>query len=447
MTASVVLGVFAVALLVCSLAGVPTVLPLLGGFALFFGYAVASGHTWRAMVRAAASGVRTTGKILITFLLIGILTATWRAAGTISHIVDATSGLCSGPVILLATFLLCALMSFLTGTSFGTAVTMGTICSFVANEAGVPLVLTGGAVLSGSYFGDRCSPVSTSALLVATLTRTTVPGNIPAMLRTSLVPFVLSCAAFLAMGVATVGGGAPGVATSVAPVGIASGFSLTPWMLLPAALVLGLSLLRLDVWVVLGVGAASAAVIACTVQGMAPADVALACALGFAPAPGQSSLLAGGGVTSMLNVAAIVLVSSTYAGMFEQTRMLDGVTRLVEVISSRFGSFAAACLASTACALVCCNQSLTIMLAHQLCRGCEPDAKRLAIQLEDTAVILPALVPWSIAAAVPLAAVGAPSTGVFAACFLYLVPLWNLLVEVVRSSRARHRECRNGASR
>ena len=437
MAASVVLGVFAAALLVCALAGVPTALPLLAGFVLFFGYGVACGHAWRAMAAAAWSGVRTAGKILVTFLLIGILTAMWRAGGTVSYIVDATSGMCSGPVVLLATFLLCSLMSFLTGTSFGTAATMGTICAFVASEAGVPAVLTGGAVLSGAYFGDRCSPVSTSALLVATLTRTTVSGNIPAMLRTSLVPFVLSCAVFLAMG-AFAGGSALADGTpAVCAPGIASGFNLTPWMLLPAVLVLGLSLLRLDVWLVLAAGSISAAVVACVVQGVDPADMALACVMGYAPAPGQSALLAGGGIVSMLGVAAIVLISSTYAGMFEQTRMLDGVTRLVEGASSRFGSFAAACLASGACALVCCNQSLTIMLAHQLCRGCEPDAKRLAIQLEDTAVILAALVPWSIAAAVPLAAVGAPSSGVAAACFLYLVPLWNLLASVRADRKSR----------
>lgn len=144
MAASVVLGVFAAALLVCALAGVPTALPLLAGFVLFFGYGVACGHAWRAMAAAAWSGVRTAGKILITFLLIGILTAMWRAGGTVSYIVDATSGMCSGPAVLLATFLLCSLMSFLTGTSFGTAATMGTICAFVASEAGVPAVLTGG---------------------------------------------------------------------------------------------------------------------------------------------------------------------------------------------------------------------------------------------------------------------------------------------------------------
>ena len=262
--ATAVLGVFAAALLACSLLGVPTVWPLLGGAFLFFGFGVAQGHGWLDMARAALSSVHTVGKILVTFLLIGVLTAMWRASGTIVYIVDITSGMCSGPVILLATFLLCCLMSFLTGTSFGTAVTMGTICAFIATNAGAPIMLTGGAVLSGSYFGDRCSPVSTSSLLVATLTGTSVLKNIPAMVRSSFVPFVLACALFLGMGVLMSAGADAGSAVglsgqrAVGATQIAAGFNLTPWELAPAILVLGLSLLRLDVWIILAAGAASA---------------------------------------------------------------------------------------------------------------------------------------------------------------------------------------------
>ena len=447
--ATVVLAVFAVGLLGCSLAGVPTAAPLLAGFALFFGYGVTRGLSWGSMAKAAVSGVRTSGKILVTFVLIGMLTASWRASGTIVFVVDACAGLCSGPVMLLAAFLLCALVSFLTGTAFGTAATMGTICAFVATSAGVPMVLTGGAVLAGSYFGDRCSPVSTSALLVGMLTRTKVADNIPAMVRTSLVPFVLTCAVFLLAGTltGTVAGADSGTAEVVGAVeavvpavptgaaAFAEGFALTPWELLPAVLVLALSVLRVDVRAALAIGALSAGAVACTVQGMGASDVALAFLTGFVPSEGQSELLAGGGVSSMANVILIVLVSSTYAGMFEATHMLDGVRGFVERAGARFGSFAATLLASAACALVCCNQTLTIMLTHQLAKGTEPSGPRLASHLENTAVVVAPLVPWSIAAAVPLAAVGAPGACVLTACYLYLVPLWNLLTGSVRRRR------------
>ena len=470
MAQMVVLAAFAVGLLACSFAGVPTVVPLLGGFALFFGFGVATGVGWTDMARAAMSGVRTAGKILVTFLFIGLLTAMWRASGTIVFIVQACSGLASGAVMLLAVFLLCALMSFLTGTAFGTAATMGTICAFVATNAGVPILLVGGAVLSGCYFGDRCSPVSTSALLVATLTRTEVVGNIRIMVRTSLVPFALTCIVYLVIGMLAGQGGSDilGLGTStgdvVAPIDasavegaaatdarttsgqggtgspsgsadFSSGFVLTPWELLPAVLVLVLSVLRLDVRLVLALGALSAAVLACSVQGMGVVDIAWASLVGFAPRDDMSPLLAGGGVVSMVNVALIVLVSSTYAGMFEKTRMLDGARGVIDRTGSRWGSFAATLLASLPCALVCCNQTLTIMLTHQLAEKCESDGARAASHLENSAVVVAPLVPWSTAGAVPLAAVGAPAASVAMACYLYLVPLCVLVEEIVRRNR------------
>ena len=76
--------------------------------------------------------------------------------------------------------------------------------------------------------------------------------------------------------------------------------------------------------------------------------------------------------------------------------------------------------------MVACNQSLTILLVHQLCRDLRPDPSGLALDLEDTAVVVSPLVPWSIAGAVPLSAVGAPSLSMLLACYLYLLPLWRL---------------------
>lgn len=83
----------------------------------------------------------------------------------------------------LASFLLCSLVSFLTGTAFGTAATMGVICMTMAKSMNVSDVLAGGAILAGIYFGDRCSPVSTSALLVSELTKTDLYENLKGMAK------------------------------------------------------------------------------------------------------------------------------------------------------------------------------------------------------------------------------------------------------------------------
>jgi NhaC family Na+:H+ antiporter len=85
--------------------------------------------------------------------------------------------------------------------------------------------------------------------------------------------------------------------------------------------------------------------------------------------------------------------------------------------------------------MVACNQTLAIMLTHQLCADTIPEKQELALTLEDTTVLTAALIPWSIASAVPLTAVGAPALGIAAACYLYLQPLWSLAVHVVRKKK------------
>ena len=84
--------------------------------------------------------------------------------------------------------------------------------------------------------------------------------------------------------------------------------------------------------------------------------------------------------------------------------------------------------------MIACNQTLSIMLTHQLCKEGNPDNKRFAIDLENTAVVLAPLVPWSIAGAVPLAAVGAPIASVAVASYLYILPFWSFLVRLIRRS-------------
>ena len=148
------------------------------------------------MLDSAVSGVKTIKNILICLTMIGMLTALWRAAGTIPVIVSWAAAAIQPQIFLLMTFLLNAMVSVLTGTAFGTAATMGVICSTMAAGMGLDMALVGGAVLSGVFFGDRCSPVSTSALLVAELTGTAVLKNIRNMLRSAAVPTLAACVVF-----------------------------------------------------------------------------------------------------------------------------------------------------------------------------------------------------------------------------------------------------------
>ena len=172
-----------------------------------------------------------------------MLTAVWRAAGTISVIVCIAAKLIHPSIFLLMTFLLNCLISVLTGTAFGTAATMGVICSTMGASMGVSPIWIGGTVLAGVYFGDRCSPVSTSALLVATLTETNLFDNIKKMIHTAIIPFIITCSIYLFVGIKVHGSGEVPDLTMI----FGREFELSLLAVLPAAILLLLSLKRIDV--------------------------------------------------------------------------------------------------------------------------------------------------------------------------------------------------------
>jgi len=425
----IVLAVFAAALFLCLLLDLSVLTALIFGLFLFLGYGLFRKHSLRSLVTMALSGVKTVKNILITFLLIGVITAVWRAGGTIPCIVWYATGFCDARIMVLLTFLLCAMISCLTGTAFGTAATMGVICVTISDSMGIPVVLSGGAVLAGSFFGDRCSPMSTSALLISTLTKTDLFKNIRTMLRTSVVPFLLTC---LLYGLLGLGLNAQSGTADIRSVFTAH-FSLHFTVLIPAATIIVLSLFRVNVKLTMAVSILCGAAVCLFVQKISPAELLRLAVLGYQPKdPQLGTLLSGGGVVSMAKSICIICISSCYSGIFSGTGLLSRIRSAIGSMSRRLTPFGGILVTSVLTAMVACNQTLGIMLAHQLCADTEPDPSRMASHLENTAVVVNPLIPWSIASAVPLSSAGAPAVCVLTAFYLWLLPLWNWCTELLR---------------
>ena len=427
-----VISVFAITLVICIGFDISILAALVFGFFLFFGYGLFKKHTVKEMCSLAFSGVKTVKNILITFLLIGIITAIWRACGTIPYIVYHATAVCSPGVMVLITFLLCCLISALTGTAFGTAATMGVICTTMASSMGIPILYSGGAVLAGSFFGDRCSPMSTSALLVSTVTGTDLYRNIGSMVKTSVVPFVITCGIYAVLGMGTGGD----FDTSQIQTLFATNFVLHPAALIPAAAIIVLSCFRVNVKITMSVSILCGMAVASLIQGIPLTELLNIAIRGYRAEDVElAALLSGGGIQSMVNVFCIVCLSSSYSGMFNGTGLLEGFRGSLTRLSTKILPFGCILLTSIITVMVSCNQTLAIMLTHQLCMDTEPDPETMASHLENTAVVIAPLIPWSIAGAVPLATVGAPTISILTACYLYLLPLWNYAVAIRRSAK------------
>lgn len=432
---------FSAALIGCVAANISILYALAAGYFIFFGYGLSKKYTARQLLKMSFDGIRTIQGMLLIFILIGMLTGLWRAAGTIPVLVCYAARFIRPSIFLVMAFLLNCLVSFLTGTSFGTVATMGVICMTMSRAMSVSPFLAGGAILSGIFFGDRCAPVSTSALLVAELTKTDVFQNIRRMVRTAAVPFAITCAVYLVVGFLV-------PHASEQTVDVQSLFSIhfrLGWVaLIPALVILILSLFKVKVGRTMLASIVSAVAVCLLYQHMPLPELLQQLLTGYRTADAEAgAMLNGGGILSMLNVIAIVCLSSSYAGIFAGTHLLTPLEERVAALSNKTSAYCAVFCIAIATSIVSCNQTLAIILTHQLCCKAAPDAQELAIDLEDTAVVIAPLVPWSIAGAVPIAAIGAPTTCLLAACYLYLLPLWQLLVHSVAAKKAKKLEaCR-----
>ena len=419
----IILGAFALALFICIATGQNILLALSFGLCLFLFYGWRKGFSCRELFSMVGKGISPVRNILLTFLFIGVLTALWRACGTIPVLVSYSARLIRPAIFLPMAFLLNALVSFLTGTSFGTASTMGVICAAMGKALGISPLLLGGSILSGAFFGDRCSPVSTSALLVASLTGTTVYDNIPSMMKSARVPLILSILLYALFGLfSPTSGSIPDVAEPFAAI------RLSPLALLPAVAILILAALRVNIRLAMAGSILTALPLCFFLQGMPLPEILRTALFGYHPADAVlASLLEGGGILSMARVAGIVCLSASYSDLLKETGLLLPLQEKLSALRGKRGSFTAALTASLLTGIPACNQTLTILLTHQLCQEENKDAKSLALDLEDTAVVISPLIPWSIAGAVPLSVIGAPKASILASFYLILIPLYRLL--------------------
>lgn len=415
------LAVFCCALLFCIVADIPIIIAMFIGLGIFWLYGLKAGYSFRDVLSMSWDGVRTIKNLIIVFILIGMLTGLWRAAGTIPVIICYATEFILPQTIILMAFLLNCAVSVLMGTSFGTVATMGVISMTIANTMNINPMWTGGAILAGIYFGDRWSAVSTSALLVSIVTETELYTNLRYMIKTVIVPFLISCGIYLAAGF---GGEVNAVGIDVWQI-FGSSFNLELLCVLPAVVILALAALRVKVRQAMLASIVTAFFTAYFLQDISAIDLLKIMVLGYVPSePALANMLSGGGIVSMVETTAIVAVASCYAGIFEKTPLLASIEKVIDNYSHKYRPFPVMAVTSVAASAIACNQTLAIMLTNQLCKNIYENKQELAIDLEDTAVVISPLIPWCIAGAVPLAIVNAPMSSFFAAVFLYILPIY-----------------------
>ena len=422
---------FSLSLIFCLLLKLSVVYALIIGYMIFVIYGLIKGHNLIVLIKKSFEGVLTVKNILLVFILIGMITALWRASGTIAYIVYMGSKLISPSILILLTFLLCSILSVLIGTSLGTAATMGVICASIGKAMGVNPYYIGGAVLSGIYFGDRCSPMSTSALLISELTKTNLYTNIKLMIKTSIIPFIVTCLFYLFLGFKSK---VSNISVDVTEI-FKQNYNLNIIVIIPAILIIILSILKINVKKTMLVSIVISFIIAMFIQRDSIVALINYSIFGYHhPNERLNLMMKGGGILSMVNVSLIVGISSSYSGIFKETKMLVSLKKHLKDFSKKTSSYFVIFLSSIISGAIACNQSLGTILTNELC-GEPVEKQKMAIILENTVILLVGLIPWNIAMDVPLKTLDVGIMSGLFTFYLYFLPLWNLFLNFIKERK------------
>ena len=422
---------FSLSLITCLLLKFSVVYALVIGYIIFIIYGLIKGYNLIVLIKKSFEGILTVKNILLVFILIGMITALWRTSGTIAYIVYMGSKLISPSILILLTFLLCSMLSVLIGTSLGTAATMGVICASIGKTMGVNPYYIGGAVLSGIYFGDRCSPMSTSALLIAELTKTNLYTNIKLMIKTSIIPFIVTCLFYLFLGFKSK---VSNISVDVTEI-FKQNYNLNIIVIIPAILIIILSILKINVKKTMLVSIVISFIIAMFIQRDSIVALIKYCIFGYHHTNEKLNLMMkGGGILSMVSVSLIVGISSSYSGIFKETKMLVSLKKYLKEFSKRTSNYFVIFISAIVSGAIACNQSLGKILTNELC-GELVEKQKMAIILENTVILLVGLIPWNIAMDVPLKAIDVGFMSGLFAFYLYFLPLWNLFLDFIKERK------------
>lgn len=414
--------------------------PLLGSLLLFSYTATRLGHSPRQVGRMLLGGAKKSLPVIRILLYIGAITAVWMASGTVAALVHRSIGWVTPSMFVLWAFWISLGMSYLLGTAFGTTGTVGVILIVLARSGGVNEYLTAGAILSGAYFGDRCSPMSSALNLLCTLTGQKLYEQVKAMVKSSL-PAVAAATVlywFLAHRNPLDTGASSGLLRP-----IEESFSLGFGAYLPALVILVLCLLKINVRHAMAASILCGAAVAVLQQGMSLPALARAVAVGFSFPAGHplASIIQGGGLWPMAKNVLVILIACAIAGVFEQSGMLNGLNTFLMGATTRAGLFGRTAFLGFVTGACGCNQTIAIVMTAEMMQPPYEKAgvsrAQLAQDVSATAFLLSPLIPWNISVTIPTTALSITGLGYMPYLFfIYLLPVFFALYYLLPSHRA-----------
>ena len=407
---------------------------IIGGIFTAFIAIVRLGYTWKELENGILSTINTTMQSILILLIVGMLIGTWILGGIVPSMIYWGLNILSPSIFLVATTLICAIVSISTGSSWTTAGTIGIALLGIGSALGIPTQIVAGAIISGAYFGDKMSPLSDTTNLAPAMAGSNLFDHIRHMLYTTVPALIISLVIYGFIGIKYSGNIIDTTQISQIQSTLALNYNtLSPLLLLVPVCVIAMVIFKVPAIPGLIFGVIFGGIVAVIFQGSSIADVFIVAKSGYISSTGMTfvdELLSRGGLDSMLGTVSLMLCALTTGGILEKTGMLEALAKsILKIARGTFGLIAATIFTAIGTNLAVADQYLAIVIPGSMYKdafkkqGLNP--KNLSRALEDSGTVTSPLIPWNTCGAYMSATLGV-------GCFTFLpYAFFNLLCPLI----------------
>lgn len=363
---------------------------------------ISLGYTWEELEDAMIQSNAMTMQANFIIMIVGCLIGTWIAGGVVPGMIFYGLKIFTPSMFLFLLPIICAIVAVSTGSAWSTAGTMGTAAMGIGAGLGIPVALTAGAVVTGSSFGDKMSPLSDSTNLASGILGVNVFDHIKHMLKTTVPSFLISIAIFGVIGMKYKGVQADTTQIDLILKTLQANFDITPIIFIAPISVILMVIFKVPA--VPGMlGGTIIGVVFALIQGAGVSQLLENLFYGYNIATGNAmvdQLLNRGGMLEMMETISLVICAMCFGGLIKKVGCLDSILEFIlRFCKTRSSILASNVLVCIAMNFMAADQYMAIVIPGQMY---EPIYKKLNLHpknlsrtLEDAGTLTSGLVPWS----------------------------------------------------
>ncbi|MGD8780297.1 MAG: Na+/H+ antiporter NhaC [Ignavibacteria bacterium] len=363
------------------------------------------GYNWKEMETGIMDSIRKGMSAMSVVIIVGILVGTWIICGTIPMLIYYGLEIITPSYFLITACIVASIVSLVTGTSYGTAGTIGIAFIGIAQGLGIPLGQAAGAIVAGAYFGDKLSPFSDTTNLAPVAAKSNLFDHIRHLLWTTTPAWLLGLLVYLLIGLNYQPDMYNQENLNTILTTIESNFTFHWLLLLPPVIILYLTIKKKPPIPGMLVSSLAAIILALFFQDAAIKDSVYSSVFGYKADTGVEivdNLLSRGGMIHMMQITLIAFCAFAFAGIAQITGMLDVILKSISKFTLTVGRLiASTVLACISTAIITGSSFLAILIPGELFAPLYKEkniaAKNLSRTTEDAGTVIVPLVPWSIA--------------------------------------------------